>query len=54
MLTMCRINFQQDLEVRKKQIVENAHADIAKIREWNDDDTDSNTDTDVSAGNVSG
>ncbi|KAK1377578.1 trihelix transcription factor ASIL2 [Heracleum sosnowskyi] len=53
-LERMRMDFQQDLELQKKQIVENAQAEIAKIREGNDDDTDSNTDTDVSAGNVSG
>lgn len=53
-LERMRMDFQQDLELQKKQIVEHAQAEIAKIREGNDDDTDSNTDTDVSAGNVSG
>ncbi|KAL1804786.1 hypothetical protein ACET3Z_027854 [Daucus carota] len=53
-LERMRMDFQQDLELKKKQIVERAQAEIEKIREGNDDDTDSNTDTDVSAGNVSG
>lgn len=53
-LERMRMDFQQDLELQKKQIVEHAQAEIAKIREGNEDNTDSNTDTDVSAGNVSG
>ncbi|KAL1563395.1 trihelix transcription factor ASIL2-like [Salvia divinorum] len=37
-------DFQRDLELQKKQIVERAQTEIAKIREM-DDDEDENTDT---------
>ncbi|KAL3825144.1 hypothetical protein ACJIZ3_021173 [Penstemon smallii] len=42
-------DFQRDLELQKKQIVERAQAEIAKIREMDDDvdEDDDNTDTSV-------
>ncbi|XP_057768105.1 trihelix transcription factor ASIL2-like [Salvia miltiorrhiza] len=43
-LETMRQDFQRDLELQKKQIVERAQAEIAKIREL-DDDEDENTDT---------
>ncbi|KAK3034375.1 hypothetical protein RJ639_032273 [Escallonia herrerae] len=47
-LEKMRMDFQRDLELQKKQILERAHAEIAKIRQGEDDETD------VSAENLSG
>ncbi|KAK4772095.1 hypothetical protein SAY86_013870 [Trapa natans] len=35
-----RMEFQRDLEVQRRQIMERAHAEIAKILEYNDEDND--------------
>ncbi|KAL3629575.1 hypothetical protein CASFOL_026797 [Castilleja foliolosa] len=45
-LETMRQDFQRELEMQKKQIVESANAEIAKIREI-DEDEDDNTDTSV-------
>ncbi|KAL6974380.1 hypothetical protein U1Q18_028562 [Sarracenia purpurea var. burkii] len=47
-LEKMRMDFQRDLEVQKKQILERAQEEIAKIRQGDDDETD------VSAENFSG
>ncbi|KAK3041655.1 hypothetical protein RJ639_001465 [Escallonia herrerae] len=47
-LEKMRMDFQRDLELQKKQILERAHAEIAKIRQGEGDETD------VSAENLSG
>ncbi|XAR66979.1 hypothetical protein NMG60_11013381 [Bertholletia excelsa] len=47
-LEKMRMDFQRDLEVQKKQILERAQAEITKIRQGDDDETD------ISAGNLSG
>ncbi|GFY96320.1 alcohol dehydrogenase transcription factor Myb/SANT-like family protein [Actinidia rufa] len=47
-LEKMRMDFQRELEVQKKQILERAQAEIAKIRQGDDDD-----ETDVSAENFS-
>ncbi|KAL6554570.1 hypothetical protein OROHE_007593 [Orobanche hederae] len=46
-LETMRRDFQRELEFQKRQIVELAQIEIAKIREMDDDDEDSNTDTSV-------
>ncbi|KAL6519108.1 hypothetical protein OROGR_018428 [Orobanche gracilis] len=46
-LETMRRDFQRELEFQKRQIVELAQAEIAKIREMDDDDEDGNTDTSV-------
>lgn len=48
-LEKMRMDFQRELELQKKQILDKAHAEIAKIREGGDED-----DTDVSADDISG
>ncbi|CAK7334918.1 unnamed protein product [Dovyalis caffra] len=61
-LERMRIEFQRDLELQKKQILERAQVEIAKIREeddgedeynFEDEDDDEDDDDDVSGGNVS-
>ncbi|GER26269.1 sequence-specific DNA binding transcription factors [Striga asiatica] len=49
-LEMMRQDFQRELELQKKQIVERAQAEIAKIREM-DDGEDDDDDDDTSVGN---
>lgn len=46
-LETMRQDFQRELELQKKQIVERAQAEIAKMREVDEDDEDENTDTSV-------
>ncbi|KAK4764586.1 hypothetical protein SAY86_025676 [Trapa natans] len=46
-----RMEFQRDLEVQRRQIMERAHAEIAKIMEYNNEE---NNDRDHSGENVSG
>ncbi|KAL6554507.1 hypothetical protein OROHE_007532 [Orobanche hederae] len=46
-LETMRRDFQRELEFQKRQIVEPAQTEIAKIREMDDDDEDGNTDTSV-------
>ncbi|XP_058184747.1 trihelix transcription factor ENAP1-like [Rhododendron vialii] len=52
-LEKMRVDFQRELEVQKKQILERAQAEIAKIR-GGDDGDDDDDETDVSAENFSG
>lgn len=47
-LEKMRMDFHRDLELQKKQILERAHAEIEKIRQGDDEDTD------ASAENLSG
>lgn len=50
-LEKMRMDFHRDLELQKRQILERAQAEIAKIRQGDDDDEEEN---DVSAENISG
>ncbi|KAI5660572.1 hypothetical protein M9H77_29365 [Catharanthus roseus] len=47
-LEKMRMDFHRDLELQKRQILERAQAEIAKIRQGDDEEND------VSAGNISG
>ncbi|KAK6156276.1 hypothetical protein DH2020_010524 [Rehmannia glutinosa] len=47
-LETMRHDFQRELELQKKQIVEHEEAKIAKIREMDDDDEDEDDNTDTS------
>lgn len=47
-LEKMRMDFHRDLEMQKRQIIERAHAEIAKIRLGDDDNND------ISADNASG
>lgn len=54
-LEKMRLDFNRELELQKKQILERAQAEIAKIQEVDDDDDDEEEedDTDTSADNLS-